>query len=290
MQIVKFFEESHTYWYGPMEFEDGIYDQDVQLDSVGSRISLYKPDFEKDYWLVHKSLQKIFGSEYTSNYRKMCARFKTNMPPHEYVFKPYLSMVDYDVYDNTMKKIQDMWLYKNIMANVRGTRFHNMMEDSLYEKGTAYNDFDGKEYPVKKFDKKWDNQSYSLDLSELEDGCYLELLVFDLENKIAGQVDKVFIETIGGRRFIDVFDYKTNEKKPNKKSVNSLAPPLDHMKDSSIEIYQLQLSTYARLLSKFKFNPRNIAIDYYKKYNLEDRSLIPVTYLESEADVLITKL
>lgn len=289
MQVIKFIDDSHTYWHGPLHFTDGEYDKDVRFDSVSRRIQQFVPDFEEHYWLTHKTLEEIFGKEYKKNYGRMCGKFGGNQPPKEAVFKPFLEKVDFDEYDKVMRKFKDMWKYKNAMANRRGTAFHDMMERKLYEQGFAYNDFDKKEYKVIETEKIWDNQSVTLDLSELEDGCYLELLLFDIDNEVAGQADKIFVGTNKNQRYIDVFDYKTNEKKPNKKYHNNLRPPLEHMTDSKLDIYTLQMSTYGRMLEKNGFKVRNLAIDYYKNYDINQRSLIPLTYSQSEADVILTK-
>ena len=104
------------------------------------------------------------------------------------------------------------------------------------------------------------------DLYLLPDGTYLELLIWNNELGIAGQADKVIIETVGDDRYVSILDYKTNkeiknynylDKRNNAPVVNEyLLAPVNHLCNCNYNLYQLQLNLYGYLLKQFGFKIR----------------------------------
>ncbi len=131
------------------------------------------------------------------------------------------------------------------------------------------------------------------DLYQLKDGVYTELLIWNNFLGIAGQSDKVIIETINGVRYVDIIDYKTNKEikdynyidRDGKKVINeSLIYPLNKYCNSNYWIYQLQLNLYGWLLEQFGFTLRGgefiHVTDNNKSYELLN--------LQSDIDQLVT--
>lgn len=269
---VIFFSDSHTYWHG-----------NTRLRSMGECISLYQPPYEQDYWLSHTAMKELFGEEYVDHYRS----FGTMKPPASELYVPFLQKISPSEFIRCKEKWKDIWKRKNNEANFKGSRFHDEMEKECYEKGFCENRWDGTEYPVIKYDKEYPNESLKLNLYELPDGCYPELLVFDLEKGIAGQSDLVFIETIGDTRYVDVDDYKTNEKKPAKSAPDRFWDPLSDFYNSKHNIYSFQMGGYAKLLERFGFTVRNIGYTWYKNYEKSKPTFIDVEYFDEELEIIL---
>ena len=77
-----------------------------------------------------------------------------------------------------------------------------MREERSYAQGWEINPYTGTKLRVHRFEKKYDNQSIVDNLIDLPDGCYPELLIWDLEYGICGQEDKVYIETKYGKKLV----------------------------------------------------------------------------------------
>src|SRR5688572_6592674 len=196
---IVFFADSHTYWLG-----------DQNLPSVGSVIKRFVPAFKSDYWLTHKTLVELGGDKYMTHYRS----FKTMSPPADKLFGPWIAKFPLSKFKATKLKIQHMWDRKRYESQHRGKLFHAVVEEKTFSDGFLINPWGDKKFHVEKFEKFYDNESLMMDLYKLPDGAYPELLIFNLDMPIAGQADEVFIETIKGKRYIDINDHKTNEEKP----------------------------------------------------------------------------
>lgn len=249
---VIFFKDDHSYWYNQR-----------RLKSVGSVIKTVTPPFKEGYWLTHSVLKEAFGDEYKEHYRS----FKQFAPPANKLFGPFISRMNASQFMNLKQKYRDQWDFKRSNSALLGTRFHDVKESGHYESGEMINPWTGYKFPTIVFEKEYDNESLALNLFDLEDGGYSELLVFDLELGIAGQADQVFIETVRGKRYIDINDYKTNEKKPSKSSPEYCLPPFENQYASTHFKYTLQIGSYAYLLERHGFIPRTIGYTHYKNYN-----------------------
>jgi len=99
---------------------------------------------------------------------------------------------------------------------------------------------------------------------------------------IAGTID--IIEDLG-KNFISIHDIKTNTKKPNNSSYfdSRLLYPVDHLKNSKINIYSLQLSIYSLILEEeygcFVKDLNLLYVDFEKR----KITPIPVNYLREDA-------
>lgn len=263
-QNIVFFNDDHSYWC-----------QEKQLSSVGSIIKNITPKFQEDYWIIHTVLKNLVGGPYKKHY----ASFKKFGPPAEMLFKPFLSTISPVNFQKEKKKIKDAWGRKRNEAAFNGSNFHDMMEKKAYTDKKLHNPWTNSDFVVKKKQKHYDNESWGLDLSKLKDGAYLELIVFDLDWGIAGQVDMAYIETIDGIRYVDINDHKTNEKKPSKSSPERCKPPFQDQYASTHFKYTLQLNAYALLMQQHGFTPRNIGYTYYKNYDPSTADLVEVEHI-----------
>lgn len=275
------FPESHTYWLG-----------NDQLPSAGSLIAPFEYGFDNDYWIVHKTIKNLAGGA-DSDYMKHFASFHSPRPPVDELFPPWIEKFPADLYLREYRAEAARWKRKSLESAYFGTVFHENEERLAYEAGFKINPFDGKKYPVVTFEKIYPNESQFLDMSLLEDGLHLELIIFDLERGLAGMADEVYIETIDGVRYFDIDDHKTNENKPtvNKNNVprgeetpNGMKPPLQHLKESSHNYYGLKISTYAYMLELHGFTARNLSYTWYKNYDRTTGKQVKLKYFREEID------
>ncbi len=177
------------------------------------------------------------------------------------------------------------WKKINEEACVKGTNYH--LEKQAEDLSKDLHNVRGKMIPLG-IDAKFTENLY-----ELPDGVYTELLIWNNFLGIAGQSDKVIIETVNGIRYVDIIDYKTNKEikdynyldKNGRKVINeSLIYPLNKYCNSNYWIYQLQLNLYGWLLEQFGFTLRGgefiHVTDNNKSYELLN--------LQSDIDQLIT--
>lgn len=246
------FSNPHSYWLG-----------DEKWDSVGHWISKFFPDYDEEFWSTHKALEELFGDEYIEHYRS----FKTYKPNPDYLFPKFLLKLPPSDFLITKKKILQKWERKRNNSNFRGTKFHTMLEERAYDQGYLINPWDQLKYPIVKFDKEFDNESLVENLIDLPDGGYVELLVYDKEMRVCGQIDEAYIQTIGKKRYLDINDHKTNEKKPEKSSPERCYAPFNDQYASKHFRYTFQLNLYAHIMERAGYTVRNQAYTHYESYD-----------------------
>lgn len=269
-----FFSNDHSYWFG-----------DRKIPSVGKFFKKYFPQFDEDYWSTHITLKELLGDTYMDHYRSI-----KGMKPHpDVLFPPMLDLIEESELERARDVVLMKWERKRNNSSFFGTKFHDKMEAKIYDDGFLLNPFTGDEYPVEKQEKEYDNESLTLNLYDLKDGAYPELLVFDPFISVSGQADMVFIETIGDKRFIDINDWKTNEKKPQKSSPDRCLQPFEYLQASKHMNYSFQINIYAKLLEMHGFTIRNLAYTWIKDYDESQQTLVNVDELTNEMDVIFNE-
>lgn len=257
---ILFSSKDHTYTSGDQIFT-----------SVSKLVSKFKNEFDSEYWSLYKALQRIYGNE----------EFKKLMSITNDI-NVIAAATDSNILLSIQNEIKQEWKHKNISSIDKGNMYHLAKEESSYKRGYELNPFNGKEYPViGNISEKEEKYSIIDNLYDLEDGFYPELLIWNSDHSIAGQSDKVFIETIDNIRYVDLDDFKSNSKisKYGFKGQRMKAP-ISHLQDCNYSHYNLQLSAYGWLLEQFGYTVRDIAFHHYNKmYKLE--------YLKTEIESMI---
>lgn len=173
-------------------------------------------------------------------------------------------------YGHTPEFWRDIWKQDRDTSLDRGNGIHKEQERFLYNVGFTQvaqpNDI--RKDVVRTTYRVYDNRSYSesgseryIDLSTLVDGCYPELKLWRHDWRIAGRADKPTIETVFGKKYAHVEDYKTNKAVKHNGWVNKdgtermMLAPLQHLPDCEYTHYCLQLSIYQYLLEYFGYLP-----------------------------------
>jgi ATP-dependent exoDNAse (exonuclease V) beta subunit len=178
--------------------------------------------------------------------------------------------------DDILKK----WENKRDISAKVGTMYHNIREQELLNlEGSPV--FYEKECSVMNHEFEGENK-YSIDISCLQnDTVYPELMIYDFDNMICGQSDKVIIVD----NKIHIWDYKTDAEikfssfsskwvKPKK-----LLGPLSHLDECNGNIYSIKMSIYMYLLwkaNKGRFKPGDIVIEHIHLKRDPENDNIPV--------------
>lgn len=154
-------------------------------------------------------------------------------------------------------------------------------------------------------ENKYDNYSFKKNLGELQEGVYPELLVWNEEYCVSGQIDVAIIKEGAIGKIVDIHDYKTN-KKINKESgyysnyyrkhiYEYMNYPLDNVQNCNYYHYALQLSTYMYFMECFGFIAGELKI-LHRPQLFEngkfvfDEEGVPVVDKENSSDLVIPYL
>lgn len=167
--------------------------------------------------------------------------------------RPHLKM--------TIQEVVDMWDKKLKHAGERGTKYHDEQERKELKDSNVVNKSNQHSY------------LFDIDISNLEDGVYPELRIFNHECGIAGHADKV---TVKGRD-VWIGDHKTNKKGIQKTSYRDIRmnSPLNFLPDCNYYHYTLQLSLYGWMLEQFGYTVKGMQLEVKRFMDDEE---IPAEY------------
>lgn len=180
-----------------------------------------------------------------------------------------------------------------------GTNIHLKEENLAIERG--YEMLDGIRYKtvVKKKITNVDNYyilNYILD--KYQENIYIpEAMVYDSYYRIAGQIDKLYLQYLGPGRWVwHNGDYKT-DKKMNFSSIYKekvlggkrypqlFYPPLNSFQDSNYWYYSLKMSIYGLLLSDLGIIPGKTFLIHIPKRGVHN--IIPLNYYPEHAQLIL---
>ena len=213
--------------------------------SCTTLIHEYQQPFDKEYWSQYKAIERILTPTEFKDLKS------------EVGYKNVVSQYQNLISDNqekitqlneTTQQILNEWQQTNAESLKKGTAYHKEKEDFYTSKMYAF-------YNSVKYNVCTNN-----DLRTHEFGIHPELLIYDDEFKIAGQVD-LLIKT--GNK-ITIRDYKTNKKLVFNNAFQNMKYPLEHLSDCNFNHYQLQLSLYAYMINKmYGYEITDLYIDHY---------------------------
>lgn len=155
------------------------------------------------------------------------------------------------------------WKEINEISIDRGNKIHNLHEEIVNNRSMDV--INGKPLRV----QNTDMFPQELPLNNYPDGIYTELPICHHGYRIAGKPDKFAFETILGKRYVDIDDYKTNKKlrthsfKYADGTYQMMKAPLEHLMDCEMVHYTLQLNLYALMFRYHGFIPRNLKLIHF---------------------------
>jgi len=276
-QHISFNEEEHSY-------TNVVTKQ--RYTSVTTLIGRYESGFDGDYWSIYKGYQDYLGFEDDNNqaFKDMMKRngidYRNKSKANLIAVIRKSGLRDVDVLKPYATARLLAWEYSKDKACARGTAYHKEREDEAYKDGFMV--FENKQYGT--------SYSYALDLAQLTDGAYAELLVYLHRAKLSGQADKVNVETIKGVRYVDIDDWKTNKKITFENSFDKYKAPISHLEETKYNKHALQLSMYGYILEQHGYTVRNIRFTHaiLNEQNKEiHREYYSLPYLRRECELLI---
>ena len=113
-----------------------------------------------------------------------------------------------------------------------------------------------------------------------------EFVIGSEEYDIASAIDHLFINKLTGG--LVLVDYKTNSDiHKNERYAKDMKVPLNHLKDTTLNHYAIQISIYKYLVEKYT----NLTIDeffiVYMSENIDDYEIIEVPYLKKEVEKIL---
>lgn len=274
MEHISFDEESHSYTNVKSK---------RRYISCTTLFGRYEEGYDGDYWALYKAYQDYLGIDDVDKKKFSGLMMRNGLDFKLPCDKSNLMTIikrsgfkeSWDVLTPFAIKRLDAWELNRDNKAARGTRYHKKAEDLAYKEG--YMSFGSGATKT--------NYSYSLDLHQLQDGGYAELLVYLHEFCVAGQVDKAKFETIDGICYVDIDDWKTNDKITTDKGFKNYKAPISHLSCNKFNKYALQLSMYAYILECYGYVVRHLRFTHIvldENENEVQRLPYKIPYLRNE--------
>lgn len=231
----------------------------VPYVGVTTFISQFEDEFDVEYWSARCAVKEFYGVR-SWKYNAFRMAIGTNK---QYVCDYIKNSSDRAKLLIKQQELKDQWKAKNDYAKEKGHIYHERQENKI-----NFNKFriveDGHIHPLADTSGLPRSGGNKINLSSyLPDGVYAELLVKNHKLKMSGQVDYTYIETIGNVRYVDIDDYKTNEKLTFENKYQRFKAPLDFLEHHKFNIYRIQILLYAEFFKAYGYTPRNLSLTYH---------------------------
>lgn len=258
--------------------------------SVTTFVSKYKKPFTSKFWLVYKA-----GEILMPDFERWKNKFLWQ--DRKKLMKIILSKTDRQEMLDVIDTLKSEWKRKNKVATRKGTKIHLLNEQKDIANGFKINPLTKKKFKTRvwKRPKNISNYSITKNLANLPEGFYPELLAWNDDWMLAGQMDCAFIEIVGGVKFLDIGDYKTNKIILKKESFQNpitgkydmMLDPISHLMSNEWWLYCLQISLYAYMMEVHKYVIRNLYIQYMP--SMKYRRYYRIPYLRNEIRTLLSE-
>ena len=219
---------------GPHTYTDT--DTNQQYISVTTLIGKYEIPFDTHYWSTYKGCKDVLENVHMwEKYKRKAGGWKDVVAHFE---RNKAGRFTEDVI-NRINWYVNKWEFAKNSACAAGTKIHKQKEEEILAQDGIETSSGVRLTAI---------ESCDIDhLKRVKNGVFPELLVYDTEYDIAGQVDLVYKK---GKKII-IKDYKTNNEISREAFAdNKMKVPLDNLLDSTFNHYMLQMSLYAWILER----------------------------------------
>lgn len=185
-------------------------------------------------------------------------------------------------HNKTTQEVLNEWKYKADFATTKGSTCHEFAQCLWNYNHFNGNEFDNSdEYNLAVVSIMKQAQNFYLDYKDRFEHLADEFIIGSEEYDIASAIDHLFINKLTGE--LVMVDYKTNsDLYKSDKYAKKMKVPLQHLKDTTLNHYNLQLSIYKYLLEKYtNIKVEEMFIIWFSEEN-EDYQIIDVNYLKQE--------
>jgi len=179
----------------------------------------------------------------------------------------------------THEEVIAFWAKTNEVAKIRGSKIHKFLEEDFKKDRVVKKPIKDKVTPYYSEMELYSYRKFFERIRQNEKDNYevmIEQILYSDEFEIAGQSDKVLIDTD-----ITIQDFKSNDKDLTK-SYSNFKGPIDHIRASPLEEYSLQLSIYGYFAEKI-FNK---TVKELKIYHLRNSRVEEIVLPYRKYDVL----
>jgi hypothetical protein len=268
----------------------------IQYSSVSTLVGKFKQPFDGEYWSKYKAYEKLLATAKLRELRKE-GRFELG---DSNLFPWLNNFVDPKEAAKEIKAVLKDWKHEKDKSIIKGNNYHEFKEKQSIEMGYVINPFTGIKFntvesTIVEVKKGIEYRKPAFDsLKDLQDGYHPELILWNNKYKLAGQADRIFVETINGLKYISVDDFKTSkvikttngywkhDKETGKKSFvgSYMLPPLDHLQDCNLNHYKLQICTYAWMLEQEGYIVKDLAFTHLNE-------MYRFAYMKEEVEAML---
>ena len=189
--------------------------------------------------------------------------------------------------NKTIQQVLDEWKVKNELACEKGHLGH-LYAQSLWNKENVLEEIKSCSTGLKmslELILEQANNFYN-DYKDRLEHIVDELIIGSEEFNIASAVDHLFLNKLTGG--LVLVDYKTNSDiHKNERYAKQMKVPLNHLKDTTLNHYAIQLSIYKYLIEKYT----NLKVDewfiVYMSENIKNYEIIEIPYLKNEVEKIL---
>lgn len=189
--------------------------------------------------------------------------------------------------NKTIEQILNEWQLKNDLACEKGHLGHCYVQSKW--NGEEYKEYiksglEAVKTPLELIKKQADN--FYNDFNDRLEHLIDELPIGSPESDIASCVDDLFINKYTGG--LVLVDYKTNSDiYKGDKFAKQMKVPLQHLKDTKLNHYAIQLSIYRYIIEKCTGLKVDEMFIVYMSENIENYEIIEIPYLEKEVKEIL---
>lgn len=193
--------------------------------------------------------------------------------------------------NKSIQEVLDEWEYKNKFSCAKGSICHEFAQHLWSGNEWLWSGFGRDEYEGEIFSHTCDlifeqahnfHEDYKGRLEHLAD----EFVIGSEEYNIASAIDHLFLNKLTGG--LVLVDYKTNSDiHKNERYAKDMKIPLQHLKDTTLNHYYIQLSIYKYLVEKYtNLKIEEMFIVYFSE-NIENYEIIEIPYLKEEVKKIL---
>jgi len=209
----KFYDHNHSY------FVNGN-----RMKSVTTVIKEYSNPFDTKYWSTYKAMQACTIKVKPINKDK-------GLIWGDKEVKHWSKWREIPLVQQKALELEEKWEDKGKHAREYGDSLHKYMENAVWGKYP--------EEPIAFLDE------IVIDILDNYDPIRTEMIVYSEKYNIAGQIDLLARNKQGK---LCILDYKTDEEISRSNMYDRFKFPVDHLEESDLNKYKLQLNTYRHLL------------------------------------------
>ena len=189
--------------------------------------------------------------------------------------------------NKSIEEVLDEWEYKNKFSVHKGSTCHEFIQSRWSGEVWQEDHFDNsKEYEEAIEIIQWQANEFRIDYKDKLELVANEYIIGSYDFDIASAIDSIFINKLTGG--LVLVDYKTNtDIYKNERYAKDMKVPLQHLKDTTINHYFIQLSIYKYIVEKYTdLQFEDMFIVWFSENN-ENYEIIEVPYLKNEVEKIL---